>query len=478
MKRIILLITLFTTIFSCKKEGVFFDNAFVIEDINLIDPIDGLKENRSVVIRGNKIIKTFKTNEVEISSENKIYPGKGKFLIPGLWDFHVHFSFERNFAEAMPNLFLAHGITSVRDTGGEIDFVNPYKKTALEHPKTKSRVKIAGPLIDGKYNVYDGNSPYFPVLSIQNKDVSQLEKNVAYLVEQKVDFLKAYEMLSPEQFKTLAQIAKKNNLKLTGHVPLSMNVIEASNLGLSSIEHLRNIELSMTYQSDALFEERRELLKNKNQIKGSALRSMLHKKQRMKSVYDLDSTKINQVVDVLAKNNTWQIPTLALYINFAFKKFKTPEYLSLLDVLPKSKKEEWIEKINASDASVDQQTIDYTAWSSGMVNYMHKKGIPFLAGTDTPIGFLVPGLSLHHELEEFKKSGLSELEILQTATINPAKYFDLQDSLGRIKSNYVADLIILDKNPLQDIANTKSIRAVIKDGNYMNRSYLDSLLKQ
>jgi imidazolonepropionase-like amidohydrolase len=85
---------------------------------------------------------------------------------------------------------------------------------------------------------------------------------------------------------------------------------------------------------------------------------------------------------------------------------------------------------------------------------------------------------LHHELEEFKKSGLSELEILQTATINPAKYFDLQDSLGRIKSNYVADLIILDKNPLQDIANTKSIRAVIKDGNYMNRSYLDSLLKQ
>ena len=73
---------------------------------------------------------------------------------------------------------------------------------------------------------------------------------------------------------------------------------------------------------------------------------------------------------------------------------------------------------------------------------------------------------------------MSELEILQTVTINPAKYFDLQDSLGRIKSNYVADLIILDKNPLQDIANTKSIKAVIKDGNYMNRSYLDSLLKQ
>jgi len=112
-----------------------------------------------------------------------------------------------------------------------------------------------------------------------------------------------------------------------------------------------------------------------------------------------------------------------------------------------------------------------------MVDFMHDRGISFMAGTDTPIGFLIPGLSLHQEIQELHESGLSELEAIQTATINPAKYFNLENSLGRIKSGFIADLIILDKNPLESISNTKSIHAVIKEGNLMNRSYLDSLMK-
>ena len=111
----------------------------------------------------------------------------------------------------------------------------------------------------GKFNVYDGNNSYYPKLSIQNINNEQLEKNVKILIDKGVDFLKAYEMLSPDQFKKLSNLAKKNNLKLTGHIPLSMDVIEASNLGLNSIEHLRNIELSMTRQSEELFKERKTL---------------------------------------------------------------------------------------------------------------------------------------------------------------------------------------------------------------------------
>ena len=98
-----------------------------------------------------------------------------------------------------------------------------------------------------------------------------------------------------------------------------------------------------------------------------------------------------------------------------------------------------------------------------------------MAGTDTPIGFLVPGLSLHQEIEELTNSGLTNLDALKAATINPSKYFNLQDSLGRIKPNYIADLIILNQNPLIDIKNTRKISAVIKDGFFMNRKYLDSI---
>ena len=476
LKKIFPTIVLFQII-ACSNEGLFFEDAYVIENVGIIDPIDGLELNMSVVIKENKILDIFKTREIVLSPKNKVHKGTNKFIIPGLWDSHIHFAFEKDLATSMPNLFLYHGITSLRDTGGEFDFVNKFKQEAISNPKTKSRVKIAGPLIDGKFNVYDGSNIYFPKLSIQNIDNNQLERNVRLLIDKKVDFLKAYEMLSPAQFKILSNLAKENNLKLTGHVPLSMSVIEASNLGLNSMEHLRNLELSMTEMSEKLFQERKNLLLNKSSIKGSELRSLIHSKQRMKSINDLDSIKINNVIDALIKNDVWQIPTLILYKNFANKTFKNPDYLQFLNLLPEERKEEWIKKINAIDNVISKDVVEYTVWSKKMVDFMHDRGISFMAGTDTPIGFLIPGLSLHQEIQELHESGLSELEALQTATINPAKYFNLENSLGRIKSGFIADLIILDKNPLESISNTKSIHAVIKEGNLMNRSYLDSLIK-
>ena len=476
LKKIFPTIVLFQII-ACSNEGLFFEDAYVIENVGIIDPIDGLELNMSVVIKENKILDIFKTREIVLSPKNKVHKGTNKFIIPGLWDSHIHFAFEKDLATSMPNLFLYHGITSLRDTGGEFDFVNKFKQEAISNPKTKSRVKIAGPLIDGKFNVYDGSNIYFPKLSIQNIDNNQLERNVRLLIDKKVDFLKAYEMLSPAQFKILSNLAKENNLKLTGHVPLSMSVIEASNLGLNSMEHLRNLELSMTEISEKLFQERKNLLLNKSSIKGSELRSLIHSKQRMKSINDLDSIKINNVIDALIKNDVWQIPTLILYKNFANKTFKNPDYLQFLNLLPEERKEEWIKKINAIDNVISKDVVEYTVWSKKMVDFMHDRGISFMAGTDTPIGFLIPGLSLHQEIQELHESGLSELEAIQTATINPAKYFNLENSLGRIKSGFIADLIILDKNPLESISNTKSIHAVIKEGNLMNRSYLDSLMK-
>lgn len=476
LKKIFPTIVLFQII-ACSNEGLFFEDAYVIENVGIIDPIDGLELNMSVVIKENKILDIFKTREIVLSPKNKVHKGTNKFIIPGLWDSHIHFAFEKDLATSMPNLFLYHGITSLRDTGGEFDFVNKFKQEAISNPKTKSRVKIAGPLIDGKFNVYDGSNIYFPKLSIQNIDNNQLERNVRLLIDKKVDFLKAYEMLSPAQFKILSNLAKENNLKLTGHVPLSMSVIEASNLGLNSMEHLRNLELSMTEMSEKLFQERKNLLLNKSSIKGSELRSLIHSKQRMKSINDLDSIKINNVIDALIKNDVWQIPTLILYKNFANKTFKNPDYLQFLNLLPEERKEVWIKKINAIDNVINKDVVEYTVWSKKMVDFMHDRGISFMAGTDTPIGFLIPGLSLHQEIQELYESGLSELEAIQTATINPAKYFNLENSLGRIKSGFIADLIILDKNPLESISNTKSIHAVIKEGHLMNRSYLDSLMK-
>ena len=109
---------------------------------------------------------------------------------------------------------------------------------------------------------------------------------------------------------------------------------------------------------------------------------------------------------------------------------------------------------------------------------MAKAKIPLMAGTDTPLGYLTPGFSLHYELELMVECGLSELESLATATLQPAKYFRMQDSLGLVKKDYIADLILLNENPLEDIANTKDIFAVIKDGNFIDKARLDQIQKE
>ncbi|MDC3259868.1 amidohydrolase family protein [Flavobacteriaceae bacterium] len=470
-----LLILFIYTFYSCSEKPLYFENAYVIENINVIDPLEGLSEQMTLVIKENKISHLFKSKEIKLSTENTIYNGTDQFLIPGLWDAHIHFAFETILAEAMPNLFLSYGVTSVRDTGGPIEFVLPFKTHSLAHPKTTPRIMIAGPLVDGRYNVYDGSSDSFPLLSIQNASLTVLEQQVQGLIDKKVDFLKAYEMLSTEQFKRLAQMAQENDLKLTGHVPLSLDVISASNLGLNSMEHLRNIELSMSKDFDVLLTERTLALKNSNNSSGSKLRTSLHQSQRMRAVASIDPERREEVLNTLATNETWQIPTMELYQTFANKKYLNEEFQYHFKVLPENVRSKWMKKINVTSIDLDPESLKYTDWSQKMVQQMHEKKIPFMAGTDTPIGYLVPGLSLHDELIQLKRSGFSNLETLKAATFNPALYFGMEDTLGRIKPGYEADLVLLEKNPLESIENSRTIKAVIKSGKFMNRSYLDSL---
>jgi imidazolonepropionase-like amidohydrolase len=478
MKSFISIILTFIFFISCNDNSIYFEEAYCIENISIIDPIDGLIENKTIVIKSNKIYQIFDSNKLILSKKNIIYNGKNKFLIPGLWDAHVHFAYEESLAESMSDLFLAYGVTSVRDTGGEIDFVNKFKQESEISPNSHPRIMVAGPLIDGEYNVYDGSSDQYPPLSIQTISEKDLINKVSLLIKKKVDFLKAYEMLTPNQFKALTSIAKENNLKLTGHVPLSMDVISASNMGLNSMEHFRNFELSVSKNHDQLLSTRKKLLKNYKKLSGGKLRSSIHSLQRMGAINSMDSVKLNQVINVLAKNQTWQIPTLFLYRTFANKTFKSDSWIEKFNSFPFEVKQKWIDKISKIDEKANKDRQGYSNWALEIVNLMNKKGVKFMAGTDTPIFFLIPGLSLHDEIALLSKGGLSNLEAIKSATYNPSKYFGMENELGSIKVGQIADLLILSKNPLDNISNTKEIEAVIKNGNYLNRKYLDSLLNK
>ena len=450
------LIFLFFLFFSCD----IVNDKIIIQNVNVIDPIDGLKKNVNVEILDNKIL--YVGNLKKSNSYSKEIDGTGKYLIPGLWDTHVHFYFDQELAKDMPELFLKFGVTSVRDTGGDFKFLDSIKKLSKENPKSYPRVKISGPLIDGKFNVYNGER--LPNLSVKTRNIKETKIVVNELVEKGVDFLKAYEMLSPEQFEVVMKIAKKNGLNVTGHIPLSMDIETASNLGLNSLEHIKNLELWATTTKSELLEERRQMLNNKNNLSGLNLRGMIHNAQKNYAINNLDENQTEKIYKVLARNNTWQIPTISIYKVPIYKMFRSKYWIQNLKYLPKKTEKNWKQRITSSNDKINSNQKDFSDWVQKTTKEMHEYGIKFMAGTDTPLGFLIPGFSLHVELELLVESGLSELDAIKTATINPSKYFKMQDYLGLIKKNYIADLVLLNSNPLENIKNTRQISAVIKNG--------------
>ena len=462
---------------TCSPQKLRFEEAICIENISTIDPEAGLKEHQTLIIQDGKIIKIVPSEELQLDPQNEIIDGTGKFLIPGLWDAHVHFSYIEDLAPRMFDLFMAYGITSLRDTGGKIDFVRKWKEASLANPTEIPRLMIAGPLLDGLPNVYDGSAPSRPPLSVGLGTVEDVVSQISLLDSIGVDLLKAYEMLSPEQFQTVTRLAKEKKLKVTGHVPLSMDVISASNAGLNSMEHLRNLELSCAANAEELLSQRQTLLRQGRNDPGGILRSRIHQAQRETAIQNYDEAQAEKVLSVLAKNQTWQIPTLALSTGFVARPYLRPDFQTSFAYLPDSIQRQWIQNIEAFKARpVTQFNQDYTAWILEIVKKIHEAEIGIMAGTDCPIFFLTPGRSLHEELAVLVKAGLSPLEALKTATLNPAKYFNLEGELGAIQENMLADLIILDANPLDDINNTLRINGVIKQGNYFDRAKLDQLL--
>lgn len=481
MKRFTILLTfLILLLTACQSNEAQYENATVIQNITTIDAENGLIENQTVVIQDGKIVEVASAEEISVSDgNNEIIDGSGKYLIPGLWDAHVHFSYIEELAPSMFDLFLAYGITSVRDTGGRIEFVKEWKNRAVANPTEAPRVMIAGPLLDGEPNVYDGSSPGRPPLSVGLETVEDVTEMVNRLDSIGVDLLKSYEMLTPEQFEEIMHLAEEKGLKVTGHVPLSMNAVSASNAGLNSMEHMRNLEVSMASNWQELQEQRLQMLEEGQDDPGGILRSRIHSAMRETAIENYDEERANEVLQALAENDTWQIPTLALNTRSVEKFYTDPEWQETFTLLPDSIEQEWYTSVEeGAQAEVSDFRAEYSEWLFNMVGKINEAGITMMAGTDTPIGLLTPGRSLHHEMKVMVDAGLTPMEALGAATLNPARYFKMEDELGTIDEGKWADLLILDANPLEDIENTLEINTVIKQGEVYNRQALDEMKEQ
>ena len=225
---------------------VFASPRIIIKHATLIDAANPVRENMTVVLQGDAIQSIAASSSVIIDAQNDtIVDATGKFLIPGLWDAHVHLTFipELDYKTAY-DLFLANGITSIRDTGAVLSKLQPAIDYANENPDKTPRLFYSGPLIDGSLRVYKGKEPGFPELSIGVDENTDSEAVVNALVEQGVTFLKTYEMLSAKTFLGLLAIAQQKNLRVTGHIPLSIDLMEAIDAGLGGMQHIRNLDLA------------------------------------------------------------------------------------------------------------------------------------------------------------------------------------------------------------------------------------------
>ena len=439
--------------------------------VTVIDAVNPVRRNQTVLIDDGRIIDIVDSNTAPEAPASQKIDASGQYLIPGLWDFHVHFTFDKRFTDAMAGLFLYHGITNVRDTGGLLEDLLPVVDTLRSAGSNAPNIWYSGPLLDGKDVVYDGVN--FPGLGIANPTPEAARANIAEIHAAGASFLKIYEMVTPEVFAAIVDEAGLRNLPIDGHVPLSMR---ARNVApqVQSLEHLRNYEMDCVSDPELWLAARQAELANVANEPGNVLRSRLHTLQRLTAIIAEDPAVCAETTEALKATIT--VPTLRMNSMDLYVPFARDDFDRAMDLIPASVSEEWRAARDALAASEEAVDTTFAEWSLRRTGELHLAGAPIAAGTDTPIGWSIPGYSLHTELEQYVEVGMTPLEALHSATVKPAEFFGLENEMGQIKAGAVADAVLLNANPLEDITATRSVEAVINRGVLLTREQLNALV--
>jgi imidazolonepropionase-like amidohydrolase len=456
----LLIASLLTIVFSyapASAQKRSSEDLLVLKNVTIVDVRNGtLLPDQTVILDRNHISSIGPSKSTKPPVNAASVNCRGLFLIPGLWDMHVHLVFGDWFPGAQDislPLFIANGVTGVRDMGSELDVVQRWRNEIEGGDLIGPRIYTSGPMLDGP-------KPRFPSsLAIATPDDSR--RAVADLKRRGADFIKLQSLIPREAVFAIADEAKKQEITFEGHVPDSVRAGEMSEAGMKSFEHLIGIFEGSSPDEDDF-------------LKGN--------KTESRFLASYDPGRAASLAAVLAKNQTWQCPTLVwerggnLIDVTDFAKDTRAKYVptSWKTKTWKRFTDEITQGYGSDDLATRKKFLDKELEVVGM---LHKAGVPFLAGTDTPPGVAIfPGFSLHEELQRFVAAGFTPLEALQTATLNPARFFGMEEQLGNVEKGKLADLVLLSANPLADIANTQKIAAVVVNGRYFSGKDLDKML--
>jgi Amidohydrolase family len=428
----------------------------VFTHVTVIDVVGGSAiPNQTVVVKGNRIAEIRASQNDPVQSAATVVDASGTYMIPGLWDMHVHaFTAPESTltvgARAV-NLylpqFLSWGVTGIRDMGGWIDTVMTVRRRVRSHEIPGPRIVAAGALIGGR-NPWAPPSPHAWVVT----NADSAARTVDSLRRAGADFIKVHDFLTREVYFAVAAAARRVKLPLVGHLRPSVTLAEAIDMGQVGIEHLP-IELVVACarggraEANAFYDQ---------WINGGWTAFI-------RGTVDMwDGRDRGACVAVLARMKQSGVrvtPTSVLRIQDSTFVAELP-----MTQLSSSARTVCSQNVNDWGSVADSLRQTYYRVVADIERTIHEAGIPVLAGTDGPGGCLTAGWSLHKELENLVSSGFTPLEALRAATVEPARFLAVADSIGAIRSGMVADLVLLDANPLDDIRNTRQIAAVMADG--------------
>jgi imidazolonepropionase-like amidohydrolase len=414
-----------------------------IANVSIVDARSAAPiRNRTVIILGNRILAIVPAS-AGVPAHTRVIDGRGLYVIPGLWDMHVHTDVPRG--RDVLALYVANGVTGVRDMAGGWDTLRSWRAQIAEGTITGPRIVASGPYLEG------GETPIPHLLARTAEEGSAMVDSLATMG---ADLVKVHGRLRPEVFFAILRRARERGLPAAGHVSATIGARAASDSGLRSVEHMLGVPLPCTPAESLALRPRFPV---------------------QAAIGRCSSRNLGDTYAAFVRNGTWVTPTLTAVYEVAAWPVRALPGDRYAEFLPDTLRR-FVEAIfpmpDSIPAGADSVGGAMLAKRQAQIVAMRRAGVGILAGTDAPLRNAPPGFGLHEELRLLTEGGLSPREALRAATLEPALYLGAADSLGTVEAGKVADLVLLDADPLEDIRNTRRIRGVIVNGRYMDEQAL------
>lgn len=410
----------------------------------------GVRRGQSIIVRERRIVAVGPAGSVAVPHDAARLDASGRFVIPGLWDMHVHLDIPAG--RDLLAAYVANGVTGVRDMGGNWDTLRTWRGEIAAGRLTGPRIVASGPYLEGNPQ---------PIPHIRVASVTEARHGVDSLVRLGVDFVKVHTGLTREMFLAIAARAGEAGIPFAGHVPRVVGAADASTAGQRSIEHLLTVPTPCTPADSARLLPR-------------------HPVQRV--LGPCSSAPLDSLWATFVRHGTWVTPTYVAMVEVAEWPRRPVPGDAYARYLPDTLKR-FVAAIFPMPDSIplDAHVVgrEMLARRVALAGAMGRAGVRLLAGTDAPLRNSPPGFGLAEELRLLAAGGLSLADVLAVATREPAHVLDRRDSAGLVAAGYAADLVILDANPLIDVRAYRRVWAVVADGrlvdNAARRGILDRL---